>query len=116
MNRFVPIALLFFALPVIADEIDPLTAPPAIAEVTPSDATETITVPKAEYERLRQENEALKGENNRLSRRRSQLVLENERLAAELGMWKSRLERVFQCSTIQEAIEELRAVLVGQGQ
>ncbi len=79
------------------------------AEVT--NATATVTITKAEYEALKKA--AI--ESKRLTQRRNQLVLENERLAAELGMWKSRLERVLQCATIQEAIEELRAVL-GQGQ
>lgn len=113
MKLILPFALLFVSLTALADDPKPLPMPPAIADATPAAATDTATIPKAEYDRLLKENEALKGENNRLSRRRSQLVLENERLAAELGMWKSRLERVFQCSTIQEAIDELRSVLAG---
>ncbi len=77
------------------------------------DATITVEIPKAEYEALKKA--AI--ESQRLIQRRNQLLLENERLAAELGMWKSRLERVLQCATLQEAIEELRAVLnVAQGQ
>ncbi len=115
MKYLLPIALLFISFSAFAQDPKPQAALPAIAEATASNATETITIPKAEYERLLRENEALRGESNRLAQRRTQLVLENERLAAELGMWKSRLERVLQCATIQEAIEELRAVL-GQGQ
>ncbi len=70
--------------------------------------TETITIPKAEYERLLRENEALRGESNRLAQRRTQLVLENERLAAEVAVWKQRLARVLRCQTIQEAIGSCR--------
>ena len=40
-----------------------------------------------------------------------QLLAENDALAAELALWKQRLLRVLQCESIQEAIEELRAVL-----
>lgn len=93
-----------------AGPIKPAT-PELANPATVTGATVTVTIPKAEYETLR--NAA--AENQRLTERRNQLLLENERLAVELGLWKSRLERVLRCATIQEAIEELRAVL-GQGQ
>lgn len=77
------------------------------------DATVTVTIPKTEYEALKK----TASDNMRLIQKRNQLIMENEALAAEVGMWKSRLERVLQCSSLQEAIEEIQAVLnLGQGQ
>jgi len=117
MKLILPFALLFVSLTAFADDPKPLPMPPAIADATQAAVTDTVTVHKAEYDRLLKENESLKGENYRLTNRRNRLVIENERLAAEVGMWKSRLERVLQCSSLQEAIEEIQAVLnLGQGQ
>ena len=77
------------------------------------DATVTVEIPKEEYEALKK----FASDNMRLIQKRNQLIMENEALAAELAVWKARLMRVLRCATIQEAIEELRAVLnVGQGQ
>lgn len=69
------------------------------------DATATVTIPKAEYEALKKAAIEIQ----RLIQRRNQLILENERLAAELAVWKARLMRVLRCATIQEAIEELQS-------
>ena len=107
MKYLLPIALLFISFSAFAQDPKPQAALPAIAEATASNATETITIPKAEYEALKK----AAAENQRLIQRRNQLLAENERLYAELSVWRSRLERVLQCATIQEAIEELRAVL-----
>ena len=81
------------------------------------EVTETVTVDKSLYEKLLTDNKRLQEENRRLMTKRAQLIAECEQLAAELAVWKARLMRVLRCATIQEAIEELRAVLnVGQEQ
>jgi len=77
------------------------------------DATVTVTIPKTEYEALKKTAD----ESHRLAQKRNQLLAENDALASEVAVWKQRLSRVLRCATIQEAIEELRAVLnVGQEQ
>lgn len=112
MKYLLPIALLFISFSAFAQDPKPQAALPAIAEATASNATETITIPKAEYEALKK----AAAENQRLIQRRNQLLAENDALAAELALWKQRLLRVLRCQTIQEAIEELRAVLgINQG-
>ena len=80
------------------------------------EATATITIDKQLYERLLADNKRLEEENRTLKAKYRRLLLEFERLTAELAIWRSRLERVLQCESIQEAIEELRAVLgINQG-
>ena len=78
-------------------------------------ATETVTAEKVDYEELLKENEAMKQEIRRLQQKRNQLLAENDALASEVAVWKQRLSRVLRCQSIQEAIEELQAVLQGNG-
>lgn len=67
----------------------------------------TVTIPKKEYDELRKKAERIELLNKKIN----QLLVENESLAVEAALWKYRLTRVFQCSTIQEAVEELQSVL-----
>ena len=91
-------------------EIETPVAVPLVESVT-----ETVTAEQPEYEELRKENEAMKLEIQRLQQKRNQLLAENDALAAELALWKQRLSRVLRCQTIQEAIEELQAVVAAGG-
>jgi FtsZ-binding cell division protein ZapB len=96
--------IIFCAL--ASTEIETPVAVPLVESVT-----ETVTVEKALYESLVKENETMKQEIQRLQQKRIQLLAENDALASEVALWKQRLSRVLRCQTIQEAIEELRAVL-----
>ena len=98
-----------FCVALASTEIETPVAVPLVESVT-----ETVTVEKAQYESLVKENKTMKQEIQRLQQKRNQLLAENDALASEVAVWKQRLSRVLRCATIQEAIEELRAVLGGQ--
>lgn len=99
-----------------AEEVITETPTAIPAPDAPDESTAMVTISKAENQKLQQAVDALRRENQRLTARRNQLLIENERQAAEIGLWRARLEHVLQCSSIAEAIEELKAVLTGQAQ